>query len=366
MENGIVNISNGLDSSDYVTDVFCLERPGTFAPRLPHDSRLVVHGKPPGFSPGAVFGLRQAVLVTGADIVHSHNLGPLIYSVLATYLGRQCPIVHGEHSELVPDELRGKRRLQRKLGYRFCACLHTVSAESQRQISGLCSAPKVRSIPNGVDTKRFRPRSRLESRAAAGLPENALVLGIVGRFGALKGHTVLIAAFTQFAAVNPKLHLLIVGSGGPAELETRELARSSPYSERIKFTGFQERPEELYPAMDLLVVPSMNEGMSNATLEAMASGVPVLSHESCGAREIITPGIDGWIGNCATIEGLSGCLAEVLSCSERHSGMGEAARAKAVESFSIERMVRSYAGLYREVALSRGNRLEAPRRAGST
>ena len=106
-------------------------------------------------------------------------------------------------------------------------------------------------------------------------------------------------------------------------------------------------PVPFYQAMDLLVMPSSHEGLANALLEAMATAVPALSHDACGANEVITPGVTGFLETINSDSELANHLMALLSDKGRLISVGRAAREAALERFSLDKMVENYAGLYR-------------------
>jgi glycosyltransferase involved in cell wall biosynthesis len=352
MENGLINVANALDPEQFRTHVCCLDQAGEFARRLTPAATIHVLDKPAGFSWTAVRRLSALMKQVRPHLLHTHNLGPLIYSGLASSWGRRCPILHGEHSLLSPADLRPKRLWQRKIFYRACRRIHTVSQDSAQQLISLgLPKEKIMVIPNGVDTEKFAPGDRTAARAKVdSIPENAFVIGIVGRFGPYKRHADLIEAFTQVAAHWPEAHLLVVGGGGPEEATVRRLAELSPIAGRIHFTGFQNDPRPWYHAMDLLVVPSVNEGMANAVLEAMACGLPVLAHDICGNSEMLTHGVDGLIEDLGTPAKLATHLEAALRRATELPTLGAAARKTATTRFALADMVENYAQHYKKLA----------------
>jgi len=347
MENGVVNIIRAL-SEDFEFEVGCLHRKGAFAQRLPKPEIVKVLGKQDGFSFRAIQELALEITRFSPDLIHSHNLGPLIYAALASVGGVRVPILHGEHSQLTPEECSPRRMLQRKVLYRFCRQIHTVS-HSQRSELRDKGFSRVGVIVNGVDSKRFSPGKAEERKIQLGIPPQAVVVGMVGRFGPFKGHTPLLEAFKSLSVEFSDLHLLIVGGGGPKEEEIRQKAKEME-NERIHFTGFQSDPVSFYQAMDFLIVPSFNEGLSNAVLEAMACGVPVLANAASGQAEVISSGKDGMVIDLGSPEKISAAIRKVLNSKDDLSSWGEAAREKAVREFSLESMVQGYAKLYRTMA----------------
>jgi len=353
LENGVVNVANGLHEDGFEIGAACLRFRGEFAERMPVPERVVVMGKVDGFSWAAVRALRRQLLEVRADVVHTHNLGTLIYGALATFGGRTHPIVHGEHGQLQDGELTKKRRLQYRLLFPLCHRVHAVSGGVRDQLStlGLDTGGKILVTLNGVDGNRFRPASDVgAAKVGVGLPADSLTVGIVGRLVALKRHRLLFRAFELLAGELPELHLLVVGDGGTDRESLIEEMKSHPLASRLHWAGHREDLERYYPAMDLLAAPSEVEGLSNAVLEAMSCAVPVLAHRACGNSEVIRHGQDGFLEDIKDAETFATQLRGILSDRARLRHCGTAALETVRARFSMEAMIREYRQLYRDAA----------------
>jgi glycosyltransferase involved in cell wall biosynthesis len=351
MENGICNIARALASRGISTSVACLERSGPFAARLPDPAAVEVLGKRSGFSARAVVALWRTIQRRKPRVIHTHNLGPLIYGALATFGGRSTALIHGEHSQLAPWEMTPKRLKQRRVLYRACRAIHTVSDAQRQELIRLgFEASAITTINNGVDTSHFRPGDRATARRHMSLPTNALIVGLVGRFGPHKGHRTLLTAFAEIAPAFPRAVLVFLGGGGSEEAAIAQGIAAHPNGDRIVVTGFRSDLAQCYPALDLLVLPSTNEGMSNVALEAMACGVPVLANSGAGNEAIITNGMDGWVADLRQPERLAALLGARLSDPVTLLTAGEKARQTVESRFSLVQMVDAYERLYRRVA----------------
>lgn len=351
MENGLTNLARALHPRGIETHVACLERRGAFADRLPRPEQVTILGKGGGFSPAAAWQLAREIRRLRPALLHTHNLGPLIYSALATGFGLSRPLLHGEHSRLTPEELQPRRLRQRRVLYGACRAIHTVSEDMRDELLSLGFAPRrVRAIANGVDLTRFAPGDRAAARARIGVPAEALLIGIVGRFGAYKGHERLLEAFDELAPDFPTLHLIMVGEGGPRTEAVAARRCASAFASRIIAAGFQPDPAEFYRALDLLCLPSTNEGMSNALLEAMACGVPALAHDLTAHAEIIDPGLNGCVADLSEAPALARALRPLLADPARLAALGRAAREKVAARFDFASMADAYEALYRELA----------------
>jgi glycosyltransferase involved in cell wall biosynthesis len=365
MENGLVNVAQSLDPAEFEVHVACLERGGDFVERLPEPSLARVLDKPPPFSARTVYRLAQQLRSVRPQVVHSHNLGPLIYACLATCLGLRYPLLHGEHGQLPLDQRTpGLLRLRRLL-YARCRAIHTVSRGLRDHLVEFgMPGEKILPLVNGVDTTRFQPADKAVARRQIGLPPDGFLIGAVGRLCHNKRFGLLIDAFTNMAGDFPGAQLVLVGGSGPDAEAIRQHARQSPVASRIHLVGSQRRPEPYYQAMDLLVAPSVIEGLSNVVLEAMACGVPVLAHQACGNAEVIRGGVDGFVADLSTAESLCGQMRMILATPLALVEMGCKARQSMVNGFSLAGMANAYADLYRKMAAKKGSSNNKTRRAG--
>jgi len=158
MENGVVNVSNALSPEEFEIHACCLARGGEFVRRFPNPERVHVLGKKEGFSLSTVAALSRHIREVSPDLIHTHNLGPLIYTALAR---PSAPILHGEHAELTASELAPHRLFIRRLLYGRARRIHTVSRSLKESLvrHGLPGA-RIDVVSNGVDTDRFQPGSR--------------------------------------------------------------------------------------------------------------------------------------------------------------------------------------------------------------
>ena len=353
MENGVVNVANHL-RGDVQTRIICLEKAGAFAGRLKERVGLVALGRKAGWDWAACRRLSADLRKERPDVIHTHNVGPLIYAVMARALSPslwRVPILHGEHGALQGAAVSAGRLRQRRLLYGFCRLVHTVSEGLRKELIGRgFPGERIVSVLNGVDCTRFRPCADPKmAKRKAGLPEDAIVIGSVGRFIATKRYPMLIEAFEMLAETHPRLRLLILGDGGAERDRVMERIVASPQRERVHAAGHQADPAPWYQAMDLMVMPSSHEGLANALLEAMASGVPALAHAACGAGEVIEDGRTGFLRQLEDSSGLASEVHGLLEMPERLATVGQAAREAAVEMFSLESMVSNYAMLYHRV-----------------
>lgn len=353
LENGIVNVARQLQGREFDIHVACLRFRGDFASRMPNPEQVLVLGKQDGFSPRAVWRLVRLVGALRPDVIHTHNLGTLIYAALATCGGLLCPIAHGEHGQIQKQDLTAKRLAQRRRLFRCCRRVHVVSSSVRDNLVGLglCKKEGVVVTPNGVDAERFAPpESKAAARAALDLPGDAQVVGIVGRLVALKRHRMLFDAFAQLASRHHRLWLLVAGDGGADRDELIQSMRSHPNADRLRWLGHQDDLRPCYQSLDLLAAPSEIEGLSNAVLEAMACGVPVLAHSACGNAEVIEDGISGHLADLRNHEDLARKIEVILASPELLQQTGHAARSTVLERFSMTAMADAYRRLYREAS----------------
>lgn len=234
----------------------------------------------------------------GYDLVHTHLYRACVYGRIAARLAGVRAVVATEHS-LGDSQMEGRRLsagvralylASERLGRSTVAVSPTVADRLKRW--GVPAA-RIELVPNGIDLAGFRfdPDLRELTRRRLGLPEDAYVVGGVGRLAASKRFDVLVRALGQLP---DECWLLIVG-GGPEESVLRRAAQRAGVADRVLLTG--ARPAagapgadlpSLMNAMDVLASPSAEEAFGLAVVEAMASGLPVL-YVSCPAIEDLPP-----------------------------------------------------------------------------
>ncbi|MEW6213032.1 MAG: glycosyltransferase [Acidobacteriota bacterium] len=180
-------------------------------------------------------------------------------------------------------------------------------------------------VYNGCDAEVFRPASdRLAARAALGLSTDQKILLFCGAVTKVKGISELAEAWRDFSFSHKDWHLAVVGRVVEPQLAD-ELKRSGG---RVTFIGQvpHEQVVKYLQAADAYIQPSRFEGLANATMEAMAAGLPVITTDTCGQRELIENGVNGWLvpsGDALALRRAMETLADDL---EQARQMGEAAR----------------------------------------
>jgi glycosyltransferase involved in cell wall biosynthesis len=206
-------------------------------------------------------------------------------------------------------------------------------------------------IASGVDCARFcppNPAQRLEARGALGLSGAEFVISALGALEPRKGHRYLIEAVAAIASTAPsiKLRCFIAGHGslrGDLEHEIVHLG----CAERVKLLGRIDDPRQLLWASDALAMPSLKEGLGIAALEAMASALPVIASAVGGLREVVEHDRTGIIVPPASPESIASAIGRLAQSPALSSQMGAAARARAVENYSMEQMAARTLALYR-------------------
>jgi sugar transferase (PEP-CTERM/EpsH1 system associated) len=293
------------------------------------------------------------------DIVHSRNWGA-IEAMPAARLSRVPVAIHSEHGYEVDmlDGLPKRRRVFRRFAYGAADAVFTVSEElrSYHARQGLFPKERIRVLPNGVDTSRFALRlvESQETRQRLGLGEGGLVLGSVGRLVQIKDHATLLKAAEILISRGMPVQVLLVGSG-PEMAKHKEFVAASPrLSRRVVFAGAVSDVPALLNAMDVFVLPSISEGMSNTVLEAMSSSLPVVATRVGGNPELIEHERSGWLFEPGDVIALAAILERIGRDPSLRQKLGQAARRRAVQNFSLEGMLCSYRSLYVEFATKRG------------
>jgi len=303
-----------------------------------------------------LFRLARIMREYRPHIVHTRNWGAL-EAVAAAKLAGVPVVVHSEHGYEI-DMFAGlpmRRRLFRRAAYAMTDAIFAVTRELRdfHARQAWIRPERMGVMYNGVDTQRFAPcqETRTAMREELGLPEESFVVGMVGRLVSIKDHQTLLKAASLLFGSGIDVRVLLVGSG--PEREKLQGFAADVLDGRVYFAGDSSRVPEMLNAMDVFVLPSLNEGMSNTLLEAMACGLAVLATNVGGNPEIIEDNINGGLFAPGDIEWLASKLKLLARDPALIHQLGTAARNRAIESFSLSRMLETYRSFYLDLAARR-------------
>ena len=291
------------------------------------------------------------------DVVHSRNWS-CVDAIIGARLAGVPIVIHSEHGREAtdPEGRNPVRRVGRRLLSPMVDQFVTVSRDLGRWLVediGI-SGHKVMSICNGVDTERFSPGGRQAARAALGIGPESIVVGTVGRLDPVKDHVGLLQAFSQLAA-DPRALLVIVGDG-PTRATLAATAAGLGLGGRVRLLGERDDVPAVLTGFDIFVLSSIAEGMSNAILEAMATGLPVVATRVGGNPELVADGSSGFLVEPGSPAALADALRRYLGDPGLLARHGRAARELAQAEFSLERMVGEYGQLYGRLLARRRSR----------
>lgn len=204
-------------------------------------------------------------------------------------------------------------------------------------------------IPSGIDTSRFRPIQKDEVRSRLGLPNDKKIVLFAGGFVHVKGIPYLINAVAQIVEKYKDILLVLVGDG-ELKPELQELVHKHGIKEHVLFAGKRSTDEMPYwmNAADIVVLPSLHEGMPNVVLEAMSCGISVIATKVGGVVEVITDGVDGLLVEPADSTEISNKIDFLFSNPQIHAEISERARTKVLE-YDVKNSVKNMMKIYENV-----------------
>jgi glycosyltransferase involved in cell wall biosynthesis len=203
-------------------------------------------------------------------------------------------------------------------------------------------------VHNGVDIDHFATATP----ADLGVPPGALTIGFVGRIEVAKGIRELMAAWPIIASNIAEAHLVVVGTAGDAE---GEFTAWSLGRDRVHVLGPRRDMPAVMAAIDLLALPSHNEGFGLAVIEAMAARAAIVVADGGALRELVDDGVEGRVVPVGDSSALAGAIIEIAGNASLREAMGAAAHARARRDFSVERMIDEYERLLRRIRTGRAS-----------
>jgi len=284
------------------------------------------------------------------DLIHSHLFGANLAARLAGHAAGVPVILNSHHGTdaWIGAWPRLLERTTSSLVDRIITCSEAVRRYALEEL-GL-PAERLVVVPNGIRFQRFVLPGRRDSvRAALGLAPDQLVVGTVGRLDEpKKGMAILVDALERVAARIPNVVCLVVGDGTGRRL-LEEKVRRKNLEPHVRFLGERRDIPELLQALDLYVQPSLWEGFGLSALEAMASGLPVIASRVGGLPEVVEEGKTGDLVPPGDAQLLADRMTALLCAGERRDRYGREGRRRAQDHFPLDKMVRGWTDLYREL-----------------
>jgi len=272
----------------------------------------------------------------GVDTLHTHGYKENVLAGIAAKLASVPHAVQTIHG--LQERMRGWERaklgayawMNRRVARWAAQGVIGVSEEITAVMKRALPRNPVVCIHNGIDVKKIRPTvSALQKRQQLGIPENALVIGVVGRLVPVKSIDCLLRAMSllrQDLDAVP-LRLFIVGDG-PLRSTLESLAREVAIDRQTLFLGMRDDVYDLMNLFDIYALPSLHEGIPMALLEAMALGRPVVASRVGGIPEVMTDGAEGKLVPAQEVAALTQALKTLALSRPLREQMGESARAR--------------------------------------
>jgi sugar transferase (PEP-CTERM/EpsH1 system associated) len=363
LENGLVNLINRMPPDRYRHAIVSLTEVTEFRQRIARDdvTCTALH-KREGKDLGVYRRLWKALRALRPQIVHTRNLPALDCQVVAALAGVPGR-VHGEHGRDVYDldgtnwKYNWLRRAVRPLIHRYIP----LSRDLDQWLRSRIAVPenRIARIYNGVDSVRFHPAGAAREPLPAPhgfAPPGTLVIGTVGRMAEVKDPLNLVRAFLRLLDTVPdaraRLRLVMVGDG-PLRAEAGRLLAERDAASLAWLPGSREDVAPILRGLDVFVLPSKAEGISNTILEAMASGLPVVATRVGGNPELVTEGESGLLVPAGSPEALAQAVRRYLDEPGLAQRQGQAARRRIEREFSLDAMVSRYLAVYDAVLAAR-------------
>jgi sugar transferase (PEP-CTERM/EpsH1 system associated) len=353
MEHGVVKVVNGVDPA-FVQSSICSTTPADagMCALVRSDVPVVELARRPGNDPRTVWAIYRVLRRYRPDVLHTHAWGTLLEGIVAARLARVPVVVHGEHGTL---QLGPRQVTAQRWGWGHVDRLLSVSSRLAERMSRDVGFPleRMHVIRNGVDLTRFGGAAAPAHRAFAAPADGTVVVGAVGRLVDVKDHATFIDAVALLRRRGRQV-LAVIAGDGPLRDALQDRIDRLGLQESVRLLGHRGDVESVFASLDVFVLSSKSEGMSNTILEAMASGLPVVATRVGGADEMVQDGETGLLVPPGDPEPLADALDRLVSSAPLRQSFGSAGRRRAHGEFSLRNMIEAYQSFYCGLFASRG------------
>lgn len=288
-------------------------------------------------------------------VVHTHTAKAGAVGRAAAILAGVPIVVHTYHGHVLrgyfsPAKTGVYRAIERGLARRTDRLLAVTTRVRDELVAlGVGQAAQYRAVPLGFDLAPLlvAERRRGELRAELGLGDAPLI-GIVARLAPIKAHEVFLSAAATVRQQVPAARFLIVGDGELRALLEQQTAALG-LTDAVRFLGWRADIDRLYADIDVVALTSRNEGSPVALIEAMASGVPVVSTDVGGVADVVEHGVSGLLAPMDDAAGIAGHILTLLADPGMRHAMGVRGRTKVAATYDAARLVTDIEALYEDL-----------------
>ncbi len=359
LENGVVNLINRIPEDNYRHVIISLTDSTDFKQRLNRkDVEIYCLNKKAGHDIGLYFRLWKLLRKLKPAITHTRNLAALEMVAISMLAGVKRR-VHSEHGWGMSD-LNGANRKYRLLRKFMSLIVHRYIGLSKHIVNYLhqdagIPMSKLTQIYNGVDADRFNVNEKQQPDFSAFpakfINQDTIIIGTVGRMEPVKDQLTLVDAFIQLVKQSDRqesLRLVLIGDG---DLRPQAQAKldAAGLSKQAWLPGSRNDVNCLMNCMDIFVLPSRNEGISNTILEAMATGLPVVATHVGGNPELVVDGETGILVPPNNAQKMMQALSIYVENKEKRQSDGLAGSQLIAKRFRLEHMVDHYLSVYDDI-----------------
>lgn len=353
MENGVINLVNKMDPTLFTSSICCLAKSGDYEKRIPLNVKIFTMGKKEGHSPFLFIKLALLFKKEGVHIVHARNWAALFDGIMGAWVAKIPAIVYSEHGKRYEDLFQIKKRriwTQKILLSHLTNKVVTVCEDLRKSFIELGIRPeKIVTIYNGVEETKFDLKiDVLNKKKQIGCKEDDIIIGTVGRMDPIKDYTTLLRAASIIVKDFPKTKFLFVG-GGAYLNELKKFTQTLKLNQKVIFLDKREDVPELLKIMNIFVLTSLSEGLSNTIIEAMASALPVIATNVGGNPELIIDNKSGILVPVGDYHLLSKAIMQLIKNPLKAEEMGKIAQERVKKYFALSKMIKTYEELYKSL-----------------
>ncbi len=355
LENGLINLIDHMPPDKYRHIIISLKGITHFKERLKRDDVEIIElHKKEGQDWRSFLTMYRVLKKHKVDIIHTRNLAAIEYQISAFFAGVKCR-VHSEHGWDVFDPEGNNKKyqlLRRGLGLLIKVFI-PLSLHLQSYLIEKVKIPakKIKRICNGVDTQKFYPKKIKQLVKDCPLPfkKHYIYFGTVGRMHGVKDQMTLVAAFIHLIEQNPELksrtYLVLVGDG-PLRQKAIDQLKEHNLLENAWLPGERQDIFEIMSMLDIFVLPSQAEGISNTILEAMATGLPIIATDVGGNPELVKDGETGLLVPPSDPLAMATAMLTLLADDKKRLQQAKMSYQRVQKHFSILTMVKNYTDVY--------------------